>query len=43
VRAALALNRPRDIMAARRLIQSGKAAAAAQLADEQVELKKLLA
>jgi 3-phenylpropionate/trans-cinnamate dioxygenase ferredoxin reductase component len=43
VRAALALNRPRDFMAARRLIQSGKAAVAAQLADEQVELKKLLA
>lgn len=41
VRAAFSIGRPREIMAARRLIQSGKQVAPAVLADEQRDLRAL--
>ncbi len=41
LRAAIGVNRPRDITAARRLIRSGGEVTREQLADEQVDLRKL--
>jgi len=41
VRAAFSAGRPRDITAARRLIQSGKRLERTVLADEQVDLRAL--
>jgi 3-phenylpropionate/trans-cinnamate dioxygenase ferredoxin reductase subunit len=42
LRAALGVNRVKDVTAARRLIQAGAPVTAEQLADEQVDLKSLL-
>jgi 3-phenylpropionate/trans-cinnamate dioxygenase ferredoxin reductase component len=41
LRAAFAIGRPKDIMASRRLIQSGKRMAPSVLADEQTDLRAL--
>jgi 3-phenylpropionate/trans-cinnamate dioxygenase ferredoxin reductase subunit len=41
LRAALGINRHRDVSAARRLIRDGAEVTASQLADEQVDLRKL--
>ena len=41
VRAGFAIGRPKDIMAARRLIQSGKHLDPRQLADEKTDLRAL--
>jgi|DewCreStandDraft_1066081.scaffolds.fasta_scaffold00103_27 3-phenylpropionate/trans-cinnamate dioxygenase ferredoxin reductase subunit len=42
LRAALAVNRPREVRFARELIRAGVAVSAAQLADEGVDLRQLL-
>ncbi len=42
LRAALGVNRVKDVTAARKLIQAGAPVTAEQLADEQVDLKSLL-
>jgi 3-phenylpropionate/trans-cinnamate dioxygenase ferredoxin reductase subunit len=41
VRAGFAIGRPKDIMATRRLIQTGKQVDPRVLADEQTDLKAL--
>jgi hypothetical protein len=43
VRAVIALNRPRDVLDARRLIARDHSATAAQLRDESLPLKRLAA